>query len=121
MSTHDRCAVNRTRWKKESENEYIYTGIQFSKRDMEIVVAWYDENVEWTEPYRDIVTLYRKGPHEKVDRSKVVSELNFVSNVGREAHTYLHHIVRQHGSRRIAKRTLFAQVRIFAPDCPCSE
>ena len=83
---------------------------------MEIVVAWYDEDVEWTEPYRDIVTLYRKGPHDKVDHSKVVSELNFVANVGREAHTYLHHIVRQHGSRRIAKRTLFAQVRILPTD-----
>ena len=65
----------------------------------EIVVARYKEDITWTEELRKIgftVTIYNKSEGE-----------NLLPNVGREAHTYLYHIITRWDS--LADHTLFLQ------------
>ena len=61
---------------------------------MEVVVAQYKEDIEWTRklPYK--VTIYTKGDH-------------LLPNIGREAHTYLYHIITRWDS--LAEHTAFVQ------------
>ena len=64
----------------------------------EIVVAHYRENLSWLEKVNNArVTIYSKGGGGK----------NPLPNVGREAHTYLHHIVHRYDS--LAPCTIFCQ------------
>lgn len=73
---------------------------------LDIVVAHYNEDLSWLEDYLDSCTVYSKGgethapsfPHRKLP------------NIGREGHTYLHHIVECYDS--LAEVTLFIQGRI---------
>lgn len=48
-----------------------------------MVVARYDEDISWTQKYNSVV--YNKGDH--------LSNSISLDNVGREAHTYLRHII----------------------------
>jgi len=71
------------------------------QQSCEIVVARYGEDVSWTAAMRDFTTIYNKGaPLEGIDETPL-------PNVGRESHTYLHHIVENYDS--LADRTLFIQ------------
>ena len=74
----------------------------------EIVVAHYNENLEWLQDFSDEVTVYSKGnlPAKGFER---VSQL---PNIGREGHTFLHHIVSRYDS--LADTTLFLQGDIYA-------
>ena len=67
----------------------------------EIVVARYNEDVSWAAPLADFATIYNKG--EPIDGVETVP----LPNRGREAHTYLHHIVEHYDA--LADRTLFIQ------------
>ena len=53
---------------------------------LQIVVARYNEDVEWTRRYPNVI-IYNKG--EKLEGFDNVVEL---PNVGREGHTYYKHI-----------------------------
>lgn len=55
---------------------------------MKIIVSWYNENIEWTEQFSDVI-IYNKG--EPLNDSKY-NEI-ILKNVGREGHTFYHHIV----------------------------
>jgi hypothetical protein len=66
----------------------------------QLVLARYREDVSWAEELSAIV--YNKGPELKTNLPCVRLE-----NVGREAHTYLHHIVSNYDN--LAEFTLFCQ------------
>ena len=72
-----------------------------TKSEFEIVVARYREKVSWTRPYHPIVTIY--------DKSGEMGAASMIplKNIGREAGTYLHHIVSRYDT--LATRTLFLQ------------
>lgn len=61
--------------------------------DLNIVIARYNESLEWLDklPYdiRKCVRVYNKGDPIQIPDVEVVA----MSNVGREAHTYLTHII----------------------------
>lgn len=57
---------------------------------LSIVVARYNEDVEWLDSVKENVYLYNKGPALAADGYASYKEL---PNVGREAHTYLQYII----------------------------
>ncbi len=75
---------------------------------LELVVARYTEDLAWIRkrPVNLTVTVYDKSPDASGDEG-VISLLN----VGREAHTYLHHIVSRYES--LTEWTVFCQGKPF--------
>lgn len=71
-----------------------------------LVVARHTEPLDWLSGVRCPVTVYNKGP----DAPPGLDALP-LPNVGREAHTYLHHIV--HNYHALDDYTVFAQGRPF--------
>jgi hypothetical protein len=73
----------------------------------ELVVARYKEDLAWLRniPPQIRVTVYDKHPDEPHPGAKQLP------NVGREAHTYLHHIVQRYNS--LAPLTVFCQGKPF--------
>jgi hypothetical protein len=102
-----------TRWSLEPTDfqdtfKLSYAGETFNINELTIVVARYEEDVEWTEAYSDICTLYNKG------NSKPNANLPFVinlNNTGREGHTYLYHIVSNYES--LSTNIVFTQADPF--------
>lgn len=76
--------------------------------DFEIVVAHYNEDLTWLKPVIEYCKVYSKGG------PKYAPELQFdaesLDNIGREGHTYLHHIVKNYESLKDV--TLFTQARV---------
>tara|TARA_A100001015_G_C14323310_1_gene456449 strand:+ start:101 stop:412 length:312 start_codon:yes stop_codon:yes gene_type:complete len=74
--------------------------MESKKKDFQIVVSRYNEDISWTEKYSPHVIIYNKG---------VDSIQNAISlpNVGRESHTYLYHIISNY--HNLAERTIFVQ------------
>jgi hypothetical protein len=72
-----------------------------TKQDVEIVLARYNEDVSWCDQYKSLVTIYNKGEDDlKYDSLPL-------PNVGREGHTYLHHVVQNY--ENLADWTVFSQ------------
>jgi len=84
-----------------------YVGETFNINELTIVVARYEEDVQWTEAYSDICTLYNKGA-SKVEGLPFVIRL---PNMGREGHTYLYHILSNYNS--LSKNVVFTQADPF--------
>lgn len=82
-------------------------GFQGAAPNVEIVIANYEEDLSWMksipENLYSRITIYNKGSPKvyNIPRSTVIS----LPNVGREAHTYLHHIIQNYNS--LADVTLF--------------
>ncbi|KAI4153491.1 MAG: hypothetical protein L6R39_001558 [Caloplaca ligustica] len=76
--------------------------------EFEIVVSHYNEDLSWLKQHNNECCIYSKGG------SKNTPELPFtftpLPNIGREGHTFLHHIVSQYD--KLADVTLFVQGRI---------
>ncbi len=74
----------------------------------ELVIAHYTENLNWLRnlPAGLAKIVYTKGPDEQSEH-----ETTPLSNVGREAHTYLHHIIDRYDS--LAEWTIFCQGKPF--------
>lgn len=70
---------------------------------MDVVVARYEEDLAWLAPIAADCVVYNKGS-AVVNTFRSLVEL---PNVGREAHTYLHHIVTNYDS--LADVTVFVQ------------
>ena len=72
----------------------------------ELVVALYKENIDWLDSIHsfDKKTVYNKG-------DKVVESSIILPNIGREAHTFLHHIVTNYDN--LADFTVFLQGNPF--------
>ena len=78
-----------------------------SVKENEIVIARYQEDISWSYVYRDICLIYNKGSKALEYQCENVVQLN---NVGREAHTYLYHIINRWDY--LADKTLFTQGNI---------
>jgi hypothetical protein len=78
-----------------------------SESRVELVVARYNEDLSWLRnvPRELRVTVYDKHP------TSPHSEARRLANVGREAHSYLHHVV--NGYADLAPLTVFCQGRPF--------
>ena len=75
-------------------------------KDYEIVVAHYNEDLHWLAPYADHCHVYHKGGNNW--KSPVeFKQWDTLPNVGRESHTYLHHITTNYYC--LASITLFVQ------------
>lgn len=87
---------------------------QPSGADRELVVAAYRGDCSWVSLFLDRfdrVSIYTKDPsHPWPEALRQDPRVRWIPlpNVGREAHTYLEHIVRHHG-RGLADRTVFSQ------------
>ena len=89
---------------KKDHYQLTYVGQKFDSAQVQLVVARYAEDTRWVRAYRDMAVVYNKGPyHSILDTLNVVE----VDNVGREGHTYLHHITTAYDS--LKDRTIFAQ------------
>lgn len=64
-----------------------YIDLFTTKNDLEVVVARYNEDINWVKELNYNVTVYNKN----VEDNDVFS--NNLPNVGREGHTFFHHIV----------------------------
>ena len=69
----------------------------------ELVVAWYKEKLTWIDEIKSPLIIY----HKAIDRRFKIPNPRNLPNVGREAHTYLHHIVTEWD--RLADWTVFTQ------------
>jgi hypothetical protein len=100
-----------TRWniQKISDHEYSinYTGDKFDRNEVNIVIARYNENLDWALPYNDIAFIYNKGDDNVPNFSNRVN----VKNIGREGHTYLYHILNRYCE--LSNRTIFLQADWF--------
>lgn len=79
-------------------------------RGVELVVSHYNGELDWIREVRSLfqrVTVYHKGPMPLHLEPDLGAEVVPLPNVGREAHTYLTHVVRRYGD--LADRTVFSQ------------
>lgn len=102
-----------TQWKlsllSNDHYELTYVGQKFDSAQVQLVLARYSEDIRWVRAYRDIAVIYNKGAyHSILDTLNVVE----VENVGREGHTYLHHMITAYDS--LKDRTIFAQGEPFS-------
>ncbi|MBI9111182.1 DUF3431 domain-containing protein [Maridesulfovibrio ferrireducens] len=74
--------------------------IELSKEQVQAVVARYSEDLEWVKDLHCFATVYNKG-------ETVVEGAVSLPNIGREAHTYLTHIVRNYSD--LPEFTVFLQ------------
>jgi hypothetical protein len=76
---------------------------------MKIIVARYNENIEWTKQFGDRVIIFNKGPDE-------IEGAIPLPNVGREGHTYFHYICENYDN--LDDYTVFLQGNPFdhSPD-----
>ena len=71
----------------------------------EIIIARYNEDISWSHNFKNIRKIYNKGDEiHGVDSTRL-------PNVGREAHTYLYHII--HNWDNLAEQTIFCQGGIY--------
>ena len=61
------------------------------KNKYSMIIARYNENIDWLIPFKDICTIYNKGSNI-VDNNNNFNIIN-LNNYGRESHTYLYHII----------------------------
>ncbi len=73
----------------------------------ELVIAHYHENLNWL---RRVPTTIQKTIYSKAETPPITSHQT-LPNVGREAHTYLHHITTRYDS--LADYTIFCQGKPF--------
>ena len=72
--------------------------------NFEIVVARYNENINWLKKFKSITLIYNKGNYDKY-----LNEYNVIHlpNYGRESHTYLYHIINNYDN--LKEFTIFFQ------------
>ncbi|CAF9936177.1 MAG: hypothetical protein ALECFALPRED_006723 [Alectoria fallacina] len=76
--------------------------------DYEIVVAHYNEDLTWLKSVIEHCKVYSKGGPKHAPES--CFEVEALENIGREGHTYLHHIVKHYESLKDV--VLFTQGRV---------
>jgi|DEB0MinimDraft_6_1074348.scaffolds.fasta_scaffold00077_34 hypothetical protein len=79
------------------------------KSYLEIVVARYNEDLRWSNKYKDYLTVYNKGDDEIEGSIRL-------ENIGRESHTYLYHIINNYDN--LADYTIFLQGGPLNPHSP---
>lgn len=76
---------------------------EIGPKDLQLVINRYDEDVSWSDVFDKVRVIYDKSP--VVLNSSQASHVVPTDNVGREANTYLKHIVQNYD--RLANRTVF--------------
>jgi hypothetical protein len=82
------------------------------ERTIDLVIAYYKENLDWLKEYKDIqfhkVYIYNKGPNKapEVHLNVPIIEIK-LENIGRCDHTYLYHIIENYNN--------LADITIFSP------
>jgi hypothetical protein len=76
-----------------------------SEPDYELVISHYNEDLNWLANYSDHCHIYHKGK-ETIPRYQF-RQWDKLPNVGREGHTYLHHIITNYD--HLADVTIFLQ------------
>jgi hypothetical protein len=102
-----------TKWKIEKMHNDIfnisYFGEKFDKNDVSIVIARYNEYIDWALAYADICIIYNKGSNFEFENE--FEKKNILENIGREGHTYLFHIVTNYHT--LTNYTIFTQGEPF--------
>ncbi|KAG4034684.1 hypothetical protein MFRU_002g00400 [Monilinia fructicola] len=80
---------------------------QMMARSLEIVVSHHNEDLSWLTSVNEDCIVYSKGAPPAPDAHFKACRL---PNIGREGHTYLHHVVTRYS--QLADVTLFVQGRI---------
>lgn len=80
-----------------------YAGEKFNKSDIALVIARYNEDIDWVSAYNDIAIVYNKG-HDNIQN---IINIENIENVGREGHTYLYHIIKNY--ENLTDRIIFSQ------------
>ena len=73
--------------------------------EYEFVISYYRENLEWLENYTEHCHVYDKGGGDAMNLT--FHQWESLPNVGREGHTYIHHIVMNYD--HLADVTVFMQ------------
>ena len=81
------------------------------KKQYQIVVAKYNEDIQWLKMFKEITLVYNKG---SVDNHLFCFQTVQLPNYGRESHTYLYHIIQNYD--QLAEYTLFFQGSISDHD-----
>jgi hypothetical protein len=81
-----------------------YAGEKFNTDDIQIIVARYEESIDWTNAYNDICIIYNKG---KQIKEQCFSKIVCIPNKGREGGTYLYHIMTMYD--QLKTKTIFTQ------------
>ena len=78
--------------------------MEYFEQNYEIVVARYNENINWLEKYKKISIIYNKGNNDNY-----LIDYNVINlpNYGRESHTYLYHIINNYDN--LKEQTIFTQ------------
>jgi hypothetical protein len=87
-----------------------------NKGDIQIVVSRFNETLDWLrdDPFnRFPVIIYNKGQNENFYRPPLLKEVVSLTNVGRESHTYLYHIINNYD--RLADITVFLPGSVELP------
>jgi hypothetical protein len=87
-------------------------GFQNSTSDVEVVIANYEEDLDWVtkipDSFYNKLTIYNKGSSK--DYSKLIERgavIHNLPNIGREVHTYLYHVIKNYDN--------LADVTVFLP------
>ena len=78
--------------------------------NFQFVIARYNENVQWTRYLPGRVIIYNKGKHDLFFPQENITIVP-LENIGREGHTYLHHIITHY--HQLADKTFFLQGHPF--------
>lgn len=82
----------------------------FTQQQIELVVARYNEDMEWikNEPFNSSpYIVYNKGPNSNFAKTNKFKEEIKLDNVGREIHSYLTHIINNYDNKSFADITVF--------------
>ncbi len=93
-----------------NKNKLFNKPENFENNDIEIVVARYNEDLEWLreKPYSTIpVIIYNKGPNQDFYKPLLLKKIVKLPNVGVCDHTYLYHIIENYDN--------LSNVTIFLP------
>jgi len=83
--------------------KFIYTGEKFDNTKLSLVVARYNEDINWALAYNDIAIVYNKGRNFNLPFTTVKN----IENIGREGHTYLYHMINNY--ENLNEKTIFCQ------------
>lgn len=78
-----------------------------TRRDVEIVIARWKEDIGWSDMYKSVRTIYDKSSEAEKLPDSTGGKIVKLSNLGRESYTYLWHIVNNYD--KLAKVTVFTQ------------
>lgn len=93
-----------------TKNQEGFESYNYSSKSMELVVARYNESLNWLdkEPYNKYPTVvYNKGTNDEFNLANNITKTVPLKNVGRCDHTYLYHVIENYNN--------LADITVFLP------